>query len=294
MEERYFAFERLCSPHERSSLALEVIDQISDCTSKDFAFQSDSVQAFSGILNSCCIDRNAHSHRFGVPIIYLARGRLKPDDKGILRVMTSSSLAYSLYLRITDSSDYMRDKDIAGFVAGLAWSHYSPAKRVPRFPRWLGAGWKGKVRKLADCEYRAATRPVNDYAWHYECSIRASCDIKHEMTDGSLMELLYPYIRPSYPGSESRSGFSPWDPSSWSPLDPPRSEILYIVAPTFTVGIECTKADGVFCLNLLKGHRFSCISRGISKTNQSVPTCFLSLAQHPSWKDRQICLLGAR
>lgn len=98
----------------------DIAARISEYSRRDLTYDSDALNAFTGILRAYENMNPPLYHFWGVPIFpsfYQDKGKLVKTERS--------------------TSD--------GFMRGLSWSLYKPSPRRPGFPSWSWAGWRGSV-----------------------------------------------------------------------------------------------------------------------------------------------------
>jgi hypothetical protein len=94
---------------------------------RDLTYESDSINALSGIFRAFEKGEKPMYQLMGVPVYFSDHFQDKANER-----KTTSRIACQ------------------GFLMGLTWQHATPRReRVPMFPSWSWAGWKGRIYKNA-------------------------------------------------------------------------------------------------------------------------------------------------
>jgi len=107
----------------------ELLDRISEFTRRRLTYESDILNAMSGIFNAYSYLQRPVFNYFGVPSL--------PPWMNTQKV----GIAFGNLIRMVPLPNNPEN----GLATGLCWFLESPSQRRPGFPSWSWAGWKGQV-----------------------------------------------------------------------------------------------------------------------------------------------------
>jgi hypothetical protein len=116
----------------------ELLDRISEFTGRRLTYESDILNAMSGIFNAYGHLQRPVFHYYGVPSL--------PPWMNTQKV----GVAFGNLIRMVSLPDNPEN----GLATGLCWFLENPSRRRHGFPSWSWTGWKGQVSKTKHDRFR--------------------------------------------------------------------------------------------------------------------------------------------